>query len=33
LGLLFLPLWNLVLFLPISFLAGKSLEKRLKRNK
>jgi len=33
LGLLFLPLWNLVLFLPISFLAGKFLEKRLKREK
>lgn len=31
LGLLFMPLWNLVLFIPLSFLAGYFIEKRLKK--
>lgn len=29
LGLLFMPLWNLVLFIPLSFLTGYFIEKRL----
>jgi hypothetical protein len=31
LGLLFMPLWNMVLFIPLSFLAGYFIEKRLKK--
>lgn len=31
LGVLFMPLWNLVLFIPLSFLAGYFIEKRLKK--
>jgi hypothetical protein len=31
LGLLFMPFWNLVLFTPLSFLAGNFIETRLKK--
>ena len=31
LGLLFMPLWNLALFVPLSFLLGYFMEKRLKK--
>jgi hypothetical protein len=32
LGLLFMPLWNLVLFIPLSFLAGYFIENKIKKN-
>ena len=31
LGLLFMPIWNLVFFLPLSFLAGYFIEERIKK--
>jgi len=33
LGLLFMPLWNLILIIPLSFLAVYMIEKRIKKRK